>query len=146
MYVRFAVSIVLSLLAMYVFMFSEIDRLAHFRPALGMFWATLAMVASMGVIMILTMSHMLPSRRASVTLLVAFAVLLVLSFAAARAEWLMADDAFLRSMIPHHASAIHMCQQATISDPEIVDLCRGIVDSQSREIAQMEQIIARRAR
>lgn len=77
-------------------------------------------------------------------LLAGFALVLVLSFAAARTEALMADDAFLRSMIPHHASAIHMCQQATLTDPEIISLCQGIVDSQSREIGQMEQIIARR--
>lgn len=144
MYARFALSIALSLVAMYVFMFSEIDQLAHFRFALGMFWSTIAMVAAMGIVMVLTMSDMLPDRRVNMTLLAAFALVLVLSFAAARTEALMGDDAFLRSMIPHHASAIHMCNQATLTDPETIELCRGIVDSQSSEIAQMEQIIARR--
>jgi|TARA_B100001105_G_C22331816_1_gene417257 uncharacterized protein (DUF305 family) len=47
-------------------------------------------------------------------------------------------------MIPHHSGAILMCEQATLTDPEIKALCRGIVDGQRQEIAQMEAILARR--
>ncbi len=54
------------------------------------------------------------------------------------------DKEFLRSMIPHHSGAILMCEQATLTDPEIKALCRGIVDGQRQEIAQMEAILARR--
>ncbi len=46
-------------------------------------------------------------------------------------------DRFLRSMIPHHAGAILMCEQAPINDPEIKELCVAIVSSQRSEIAQM---------
>ena len=46
-------------------------------------------------------------------------------------------------MIPHHSGAILMCEQASITDPEIVKLCRDIVESQKKEIAQMEAILAK---
>jgi uncharacterized protein (DUF305 family) len=49
-------------------------------------------------------------------------------------------------MIPHHSGAILMCSRASIRDPEIRDLCfkpNGIVDSQTREIAQMRAFLAR---
>jgi uncharacterized protein (DUF305 family) len=50
---------------------------------------------------------------------------------------------FLRSMIPHHSGAILMCNEASITDPEIVALCRAIVQSQEQESAQMEAILVR---
>ncbi len=56
------------------------------------------------------------------------------------------DKEFLRSMIPHHSGAILMCEQATLTDPEIKALCRGIVDGQRQEIAQMEAIRKHAAR
>lgn len=46
-------------------------------------------------------------------------------------------------MIPHHSSAILMCQESELSDPEIVMLCEEIVKSQEEEIAQMKAILAR---
>ena len=41
-------------------------------------------------------------------------------------------------MIPHHAGAILMCEQAAIEDAEIKDLCGAIVSSQQAEIDQMK--------
>lgn len=43
----------------------------------------------------------------------------------------------------NHSSAILMCEQATITDPEIQDLCVQIVQAQKEEIAQMKTIMER---
>jgi uncharacterized protein (DUF305 family) len=43
----------------------------------------------------------------------------------------------LKSMIPHHAAAILMCEKASIRDPEVTKLCEGIVARQQAEIDQM---------
>ena len=50
------------------------------------------------------------------------------------------DKAFIDAMIPHHQSAIEMAQVAyrESDNPEIKALAEGIVDAQTREIAQME--------
>ena len=45
---------------------------------------------------------------------------------------------FLRSMIPYHASAILMCNEAAIQDAEIRTLCGAIASSQQAEIEQMQ--------
>ncbi|OWP36679.1 DUF305 domain-containing protein, partial [Klebsiella aerogenes] len=45
--------------------------------------------------------------------------------------------------IPHHSRAILVCQEADITDPEIVQLCDDIVEAQQEEIAQMEEILER---
>ena len=73
-------------------------------------------------------------------------LILVLSFVAIRAQTLVGDREFLHSMIPHHSGALTMCNRASIRDPEIRDLCfkpDGIVESQTREIAQMNEILDR---
>ena len=50
------------------------------------------------------------------------------------------DKAFIDAMIPHHQSAIEMAQVAyrESDNSEIKALAEGIVDAQTREIAQME--------
>ena len=50
---------------------------------------------------------------------------------------------FLKSMIPHHAGAILMCEEASIQDPEIRVLCQNIIVSQQSEINQMKAILNR---
>lgn len=46
-------------------------------------------------------------------------------------------------MIPHHSRAILVCQESDITDPEIVELCRAIVETQREEIEQMQEILQR---
>jgi uncharacterized protein (DUF305 family) len=50
------------------------------------------------------------------------------------------DSQFLRSMIPHHAAAILMCEKAQVQEVEIRDLCRTIIASQQAEIDQMKRL------
>lgn len=144
MYARFAGSLAASLVVMYTLAFSQIDVLSHFRLSLSVFWISLSMVSAMVLIMLVAMPRMLPDRRWNRVLFVAFALVLIAAFGAGRTEALVGDDAFLRSMIPHHSRAIHMCQEASLADPEIVALCEQIIEAQKREIAQMERIIERR--
>jgi uncharacterized protein (DUF305 family) len=53
----------------------------------------------------------------------------------------ISDRQFLRSMIPHHSSALMMCERAELTDAAILELCKGIVSSQSAEIAQMRALL-----
>ncbi len=41
-------------------------------------------------------------------------------------------------MIPHHAAAILMAQEASLQDPEIRQLAQDIIKAQQAEIAQMK--------
>jgi uncharacterized protein (DUF305 family) len=53
------------------------------------------------------------------------------------------DVQFLKSMIPHHAGAVLMCEQAPIEDGAVRELCKSIIASQQEEIAQMKGMLAR---
>ncbi len=99
----------------------------------------LVMVSAMGVIMLVSMWGMFKNKRLNVFLLGAFAVGFLAVLTLGRSETFVGDDQFLRSMIPHHSRAILVCQESTLTDPEIIALCEQIVSLQTEEIQQMKE-------
>lgn len=142
-YLSLGVQTLVGGIIMYFVMFVMIDSLDSFYNNLNMFYMTLMMVAPMVVLMIIAMLHMFKSKAANVSLIVVAIVAFVGSFGLIRTQTTIGDTAFLRSMIPHHSGAILMCQEASLSNPEIVTLCGSIIKSQREEIDQMKAILAR---
>jgi uncharacterized protein (DUF305 family) len=66
----------------------------------------------------------------------------LIAFLLIRQQAAISDREFLRSMIPHHAGAILMCNQADLRDPQIQELCQGIVAGQQAEIDLMKEKLA----
>lgn len=143
-YRMLAVNLGLSLLIMYVAMFAMIWSFGEFVQNVNFLYMALIMWAPMAIVMMLTMKSMYQDRRLNIILYAVFALTLVLSFAAIRAQSLVGDRQFLRSMIPHHSGAILMCERSTIRDPEIQQLCREIIASQKAEIDQMKTLLDRK--
>lgn len=139
-----ALELILDFVVMHLVMYTMIATISHFRFNLNNVYMTLMMVAPMTVIMLVSMRSMFPSPRVNMAIGAGAIVVFALSFAGMRMQAGIGDKEFLRSMIPHHSGAILMCEKATLTDPEIKALCRGIVDGQRQEIAQMEAILARR--
>ena len=77
----------------------------------------------------------------NVALVVALVAVFGGAWALGRQEAGVGNEGFLRSMIPHHSRAIVICQEADLTDPEIVQLCEQIVKAQKEEIAQMQRIL-----
>lgn len=142
-YLKFWIMMALSFVVMYAAMFTMIDGWHDYRNNLNMVYMTITMWAPMGIIMLLAMRGMYTRTTTNVALLVVFAVLAVVSFGATRTQTLIDDRQFIDSMIPHHSGAILMCQEAALRDPDLIDLCGEIIESQRAEIEQMEQIGAR---
>ena len=142
-YRMLAVNLGLSLLIMYVAMFAMIWSFGEFVQNVNFLYMALVMWAPMAIVMMLTMKSMYRDRRLNVILYTVFGLTLVLSLAAIRAQALVGDRQFLRSMIPHHSGAILMCERSTISDPEIQQLCREIIASQKAEIHQRKTLLER---
>ena len=145
-YIMFAVNMVLSLIVMYLVMFSMIDGWRDFANNLNTFYMALTMVAPMGILMLATMAGMYENRRLNLALYAGFVVIFVAAFAGTRSQALIGDQQFIASMIPHHSGAILMCREAKLADKELQDLCREIAVAQRREIDQMEAIRLRLAR
>lgn len=142
-YVWLAVNLGLSLIAMYLLMFTMIDSWSDFRNNFNMLYMALTMLAPMGAIMLATMSGMYLNKRLNIVLYAGFALLFAAAFAGIRTQSLIGDGQFIDSMIPHHSGAILMCNRAKLVDAELLSLCETISQGQRREIEQMNSIAAR---
>jgi len=143
MYGRLLIMTAISFVAMYWLMFAMVDIWPNVVHNVNTFYMAGLMATSMILIELAVMRPMYRDKRRSLIFYVVGALLLVGFWYAIRAQTAVGDKQFLRSMIPHHSGAILMCGEASIEDPEVKELCRGIVESQEREIAQMKQILQR---
>lgn len=135
-----------SFAAMYLLMYAMVARFTDVYANVNQGYMAALMAAPMVVIEILVMSHMYRNQRANALALGLSLAVGLSAYFALRQQVAVGDRQFLLSMIPHHSSALLMCQQAEIGDPEIQQLCfgpDGIIASQEREIAQMKEILAR---
>ncbi len=51
----------------------------------------------------------------------------------------MGDKQFAKGMIPHHAAAILMAEKANLTDPELIQLQKNILETQAQEIELMKR-------
>ena len=129
----------LSFISMYIFMYAMVDRLTNVYPSLNQLYMAGLMTAPMLIIEILLMWSMYKNATANVMIVAGAIVVLGISFTLIRQQAGIGDTQFLRSMIPHHAGAILMCENAPIKDAELKDLCKAIVSGQRAEINQMKE-------
>ncbi len=142
-YKKLAIVIGINSVIMFLFTYAMIDRIDHFYVNINRIYMALLMVSPMVVLMLLVMRSMYKNTRLNYALIATFTALGILVFVLMRLQAPVGDRQFLRSMIPHHSSAILMCQEASLSDPEIIDLCGQIVTAQEEEISQMKDILQR---
>ena len=142
-YVRFALTLLASLLAMWLISLAQIRSLDHFYLNLSNLYIGLTGVGVMGLIMFAMMRRMFADRQWNFVTVVVLALVAGGGFLLARTEAFVGDQAFLESMIPHHSRALVVCEEADLTDPEVVDLCDQIVRSQLEEIDQMQEILDR---
>ena len=140
-YLRLAIELAIDFVIMYLVMYTMIRSLDHFYLNINNVWMTLMMVTPMALVMMVAMRSMFPSRNRNLLVVAGALVVFGVSYYGMRTQWAVGDEQFLKSMIPHHSGAILMCQEASITDPDIQSLCREIIDAQRREIAQMEALL-----
>jgi dipeptide/tripeptide permease len=133
----------LSFISMYILMYAMVNAFDNVFNSLNQFYMAGLMTAPMIVIELILMSMMYPNKRRNTVIIVVTLIAGLLFFGFIRQQTAISDQQFLRSMIPHHAGAILMCEQAPITDPEIQDLCVSIIESQQQEIDQMKTILDR---
>jgi hypothetical protein len=141
MYRRLLIMVVISFVAMYILMYAMVNSFANALSGLNQAYMAALMTAAMVIIELGVMWNMYANRRRNVMFMVAAVVALGTAWVGIRQQLAIGNRQFLRSMIPHHAGAILMCQQASIDDARIRQLCSGIVESQSSEITQMRDMM-----
>jgi uncharacterized protein (DUF305 family) len=143
MYIKFAVMIALSFVAMYAFMYAMVDVFTNVIPNYNQFYMAGLMTAPMIILEMGLMWMMYPHKKLNVAIILGGVLLLVICWVGIRQQVAIGDEQFLKSMIPHHAGAILMCEKAKLIDPEIKALCANIVSGQAQEIDQMRAVLER---
>lgn len=140
-YGRLLVMVVLSFISMYVLMYAMVDSFANVYPNFNQFYMAGLMTAPMLIIELLLMGSMYPNKKLNTVLIIAGVLALGLFWTLIRQQTAINDTQFLKSMIPHHAGALLMCEKAPIQDAQIQELCRTIISGQQAEIDQMKTIL-----
>jgi len=128
----------LSFLSMYILMYAMVNSFDNVFTNVNEFYMAGLMTAPMIPIEIFLMRSMYQDQRRNALIVVASVLAGILFFFLVRQQGGVSDKQFLRSMIPHHAGAILMCEQASIQDAEIRNLCQTIISGQQQEIDQMK--------
>ena len=142
-YPQLAIMAVLSFVAMYILMYSMVNTLGDVYNNLNQFYMAGLMAAPMIVIELVVMRAMYHNAKLNRLITGASVIVGTLLFVFIRQQAAVGDRQFIRSMIPHHSSAILMCEQASLQDAEILKVCEAIVSSQQQEIDQMNAILRR---
>lgn len=141
MYGRLIVMLLLSFIAMYVLMYAMVNSLGDALPNINQAYMAAIMTAPMGLLELALMGRMYPDKSKNVVMGIALLVLFLAGWLGMREQAAVSDDQFLRSMIPHHSGALLMCREAELNREDVQDLCKGIIESQTREITQMRSML-----
>jgi uncharacterized protein (DUF305 family) len=128
---------------MYGLMYAMVNTFNNVFPNLNQFYMAGIMTAPMLIMEAVLMGSMYENKRLIRIIMGISIIVLIVFFIFIRQQTGITDGEFLRSMIPHHAGAILMCEQAPIQDSEIKALCETIITSQQSEINQMKAILDR---
>jgi hypothetical protein len=138
---RLLLMAVLHFAAMYFLMYTMVDRSGNVILNLNQFYMALIMTSPMLIIEMLLMGSMYGNKKRLAAVIAGSAIVFVVAFLFIRQQTGIGDKEFLRSMIPHHAGAILMSEQASLEDPRVLELSRQIIESQQKEIEYMKELL-----
>jgi hypothetical protein len=141
-YGRFAAMLLTSTTVMLGLMYSMVYRFDHVRWSQTRFWMALFMGAAMTIIMLAFMLGMYANKRRNRMIFGGAALVFAGALYLARSQRTVGDVAWMKAMIPHHSIALTTSSNAQLSDPRVKRLSQQIIESQTREIAEMEALIA----
>lgn len=141
MYGKFGAMIATSTVVMLFLMYLNTYQLDHVFFSETRTYMALVMGAAMAVIMLLFMLDMYKNRKINVGILVASVIVFAGALWLVRSQKTVEDVSYMKAMIPHHSIAILTGERANITDPRVRKLADNIIETQRREIAEMEMLI-----
>ena len=140
-YRRLLLMLLLSFVSMYVLMYAMVDALSNVYMSFNQVYMAGLMTAPMVIIEMVLMGAMYPNTKLNRVIIAVGVIALIVFWILIRQQTAIHDKQFLRSMIPHHAGAILMCEKASLQDAQIRELCRTIISGQQAEIDQMKALL-----
>ena len=139
MYKRLALMAVAMFVAMYFIMYAMIDGLQNLIPNINNLYMTLLMVSAMLVIELWIMKGMYQNKKINRVIITFSLAIGVFSWFGIREQINVGDKQFVKGMIPHHAAAVLMSEKAKLTDPELIELQKNILETQAKEIELMKR-------
>ena len=137
-YVNLFLMAVLSFISMYILMYMMVDNYANVYLNLNQFYMAGIMTIPMIIIELFLMRSMYNNKRLNNLILFSSLAIFILLITFVRKQTAITDKEFLKSMIPHHAAALLMCNKTSLQDPELKELCKTIAATQRSEIDFMK--------
>lgn len=141
-YGRFAAMIVVGTILMFGLMYLNTYAFEHVMFSQTRGWMALIMGAAMALVMLSFMLSMYPSNTINAGIAVLAVVVFALSLWLVRSQRTVDDVAYMKAMIPHHSIAILTSSRAQIRDPRVRKLADGIIETQVREIKEMQALLS----
>jgi uncharacterized protein (DUF305 family) len=140
---RLAGMTALSFVSMYVLMYAMVNRSDNVFNGINQIYMAGLMTAPMVVIELVLMGSMYPYSNFNRLIIATAALVGCVLFLMIRQQTLIGDRQFLRSMIPHHAGAVLMCEKANLQSTDIKTLCASIISGQNAELDRMKEMLKR---
>lgn len=140
-YLKFFLMIATSTLLMFFMMYFNLFSFSHFFFSQTRLFMALMMGAAMAIIMLVFMWNMYPNKKANFVILCGSILLFAGSLFMVRSQTAVDDVAWMKAMIPHHSIAILTSDRANLTDPEVKELAKKIIEAQEAEIDEMKELI-----
>ncbi len=140
-YISLLIALSISYVVMFGLMFSRVNEFSNLFLSLNQVYMAGLMTAAMLIIMLTAMGSMYQNKKLNIALLIVGTAMIAMFWTFVRSQTGVGNQQFLRSMIPHHAAAILVCQQSSLTNPRIQELCTEIVKTQKEEIRIMKALM-----
>ncbi|MGF2614735.1 DUF305 domain-containing protein [Rossellomorea vietnamensis] len=140
-YLRFGAMVLTSTIVMFLFNYLSTYKIDHIFFSETRAYMALLMGATMAVIMLAFMTHMLKNKKANIGIAAGSIVLFIAALSLLRSQATVDDQDYMEAMIPHHSIAILTSERADIDDPRVKELSKEIIKAQREEIAEMKRLI-----
>jgi hypothetical protein len=140
-YLRLLIALSISYCVMFAIMYSRVNEWDNVFLSLNQVYMAGLMVAPMMIIMLLVMGSMYKNKKLNFALIGIGTALILTFWMLLRTQTGVGNQQFLHSMIPHHAAAILVCNNSSITNPRIEELCTEIVATQKEEIRIMKALM-----
>ncbi len=140
-YLRFIAMVLTSTVIMYGVMYLNTYEWSHVFFSETRVYMAVLMGAVMTVVMLAFMRGMYKNTAMNIGLIGAAVVIFAAALYLVRSQVTVEDESWMRAMIPHHSIAILTSERANLKDPRVRELAQGIVETQRKEIAEMEDLL-----
>jgi hypothetical protein len=141
-YIRFGLMILTSTVVMFILMYLNTYAWEHVFFSETRTYMAILMGATMAVIMLGYMLGMYKNMPLNIAIFIGSVIVFALSLWLVRSQITISGPSYMRAMIPHHSIAIMTSKRAQIRDPRVRHLADEIIESQQREISEMQFLIA----